>query len=106
MYKVQVDLRKDISGFLSSHPQVPLMSLHHFDVIYPIFPSKNKSQSAIHLMKAANFDQSRIMQQTICYNKKIGWSVSISWGYSAHMYEEIIPQSILKKPLKTLTPWM
>ncbi|KAK1402771.1 Galactosyltransferase [Heracleum sosnowskyi] len=101
----QVDLRKDISGFLSSHPQVPLMSLHHFDVVNPIFPSKNRSQSAMHLMRAANFDQSRIMQQTICYNKKINWSVSISWGYSAHIYGEIIPRSILKKPVTTFRPW-
>lgn len=105
MFWFQVDLRNDISGFLSSHPQVPLMSLHHFDVVNPIFPAKNSSESAVHLMKAANFDQSRIMQQTICYNKKTNWSVSISWGYSAHIYEKIIPRSILKKPIKTFWPW-
>ncbi|WOG91131.1 hypothetical protein DCAR_0310379 [Daucus carota subsp. sativus] len=101
----QVDLSNDISGFLSSHPQVPLMSLHHFDVVKPIFPSKNRSESAMHLMKAADFDQSRILQQTICYDRKTNWSVSVSWGYSAHIYQKIIPRSILRKPLKTFWAW-
>lgn len=81
------------------------MSLHHFDVVKPIFPSKNRSESAMHLMKAADFDQSRILQQTICYDRKTNWSVSVSWGYSAHIYQKIIPRSILRKPLKTFWAW-
>ncbi|CAN1267754.1 hypothetical protein LINPERPRIM_LOCUS12898 [Linum perenne] len=35
----QIDLLGDISGFLSSHPQSPALSLHHFDTFDPIFPS-------------------------------------------------------------------
>ncbi|THF99875.1 hypothetical protein TEA_021105 [Camellia sinensis var. sinensis] len=101
----QIDLRGDISGFLSSHPQSPLLSLHHFDMVEPIFPSMDRFQSTNHLMKAAKIDQSRMLQQTICYQKQTNWSFSISWGYSAHIYEKVLPRSVLKRPLETFRPW-
>ncbi|WOG82950.1 hypothetical protein DCAR_0102122 [Daucus carota subsp. sativus] len=102
----QIDLKNNISGFLSSHPQAPLLSLHHFDSVDPIFPSKTRSDSTNHLMKAANFDQTRLLQQTICYNRNTKWSFSISWGYSAHIYEKIIPRCILQTPIETFRPWV
>ncbi|KAI3461125.1 hypothetical protein Pfo_017788 [Paulownia fortunei] len=102
----QIDLHGDISGFLSSHPKFPLMSLHHFDMVSPIFPSMDRLQSTRHLMKAANADQSRMLQQTICYHRQSNWSFSISWGYSAHIYESIIPRSVLQYPIETFKTWM
>ncbi|KAF7119449.1 hypothetical protein RHSIM_Rhsim13G0219400 [Rhododendron simsii] len=101
----QIDLHGDISGLLSSHPQAPLMSLHHFDKVAPIFPSMDRFQSTNHLMKSAKVDQSRLLQQTICYHKPTNWSFSISWGYSAHIYEKVIPRTLLKRPLETFRPW-
>ncbi|KAK1587295.1 hypothetical protein Q3G72_011504 [Acer saccharum] len=101
----QIDLRGDISGLLSSHPNSPLLTLHHFDEVEPIFPSKDRSESVKHLMKAAEFDQSRVLQQTICYHRQSNWTFSISWGYSAHVYESIFPRSILRRPLETFMPW-
>ena len=56
-------------------------------------------------MEAASFDEARMLQQTICYHKGMKWSFSISWGYSAHIYELLLPVSILRKPLETFTPW-
>ncbi|KAL3529921.1 hypothetical protein ACH5RR_009243 [Cinchona calisaya] len=101
----QIDLRDNIAGFLSSHPKTLLMSLHHFDMVDPIFPNMNRSQSTRHLMKPANVDQSRLLQQTICYNRKHSWSISISWGYSVHIYEKIMPRSWLQLPIETFAPW-
>ncbi|TYH53933.1 hypothetical protein ES332_D09G133900v1 [Gossypium tomentosum] len=101
----QIDLLGDISGMISAHPQVPIVTLHHFDNIDPIFPNRNRTEAVKHLMKAAEIDQSRLAQQTICYEKPMNWSVSVSWGYSVHIYESIIPRSILKKPLETFKPW-
>ncbi|KAJ6310024.1 hypothetical protein OIU76_014875 [Salix suchowensis] len=101
----QIDLHGDISGFLSSHPQSPLLTLHHFDTIDPIFPKMDKFEAIRHIMKAAKVDQSRLAQQTICYQRESNWSFSVSWGYSAHIYENIIPRSILRKPLETFRPW-
>ncbi|KAL1152816.1 hypothetical protein V6Z11_A09G134700 [Gossypium hirsutum] len=101
----QIDLLGDISGMISAHPQAPIVTLHHFDNIDPIFPNRNRTEGVKHLMKAAEIDQSRLAQQTICYDKPMNWSVSVSWGYSVHIYESIIPRSILKKPLETFKPW-
>ncbi|XP_050369120.1 uncharacterized protein LOC126787248 [Argentina anserina] len=101
----QIDLHGDISGLLSSHPQSPFLSLHHLDTIDPIFPSMNRSESINHLMKAAKVEHSRLLQQTICYHRPSNWSFSISWGYSAHIYENIIPRSILRRPIETFLPW-
>ncbi|PSR90177.1 Glycoprotein-N-acetylgalactosamine 3-beta-galactosyltransferase [Actinidia chinensis var. chinensis] len=102
----QIDLKGDISGFLSSHPQSPLLSLHHFDVVDPIFPAMDRFQSVNHLMKAAKADQSRLLQQTICYHRPTNWSLSVSWGYSAHIYEKVLPRSFLKRPLETFRTWI
>ncbi|CAI9785757.1 unnamed protein product [Fraxinus pennsylvanica] len=101
----QMDLRGDASGFLSSHPQFPLMSLHHFDMVQPIFPSMDRAESTRHLMKAAEVDQSRILQQTICHHRQSNWTFSISWGYSAHIYERIMPRSYLQYPIETFKTW-
>ncbi|PIN25821.1 Galactosyltransferase [Handroanthus impetiginosus] len=101
----QIDLRGDISCFLSSHPKFPLMSLHHFDVVEPIFPSMDRSDSTPHLMKAAAVDQSRMLQQTIYYQRQSNWSFSISWGYSVHVYEKIMPRSYLQYPIETFRTW-
>ncbi|XP_073053885.1 uncharacterized protein [Primulina eburnea] len=101
----QIDLRGDLSGFLSSHPKFPLISLHHFDHVDPIFPSKDRFESTRHLMKAADADQSRLVQQTICYDRNKEWSFSISWGYSAQIYERIMTRSYIQNPIETFKPW-
>ena len=64
----------------------------------------DRYQSLRHLMEAATADQSRMLQQTICYNRESNWSLSISWGYSAHIYQAIMPRSVLQKPLETFLP--
>lgn len=102
----QIDLRGDISGFLGAHPQAPLISLHHLDAVKPIFPSKNRYESAVHLMKAASLDQSRMLQQTICHHRQNNWSISIAWGYSVQLYETIMPRSLLQLPLETFRTWL
>ncbi|KAL2898902.1 Voltage-dependent calcium channel unc-36 [Bienertia sinuspersici] len=56
-------------------------------------------------MKATKVDQSRLLQQTMCYNKIKGWSFSVSWGYTVHLYERIIPPSILERPFQTFLAW-
>ncbi|GLT55369.1 hypothetical protein SLA2020_284980 [Shorea laevis] len=97
----QIDLHSDISGLLSALPQSPSVSLHHLDVVDPIFPSiTNRQVSLNHLMEAAKADQSRILQQTICYHKQSNWSFSISWGYSAHIYEKFFHQAFYIDPSK------
>ncbi|KAF5819339.1 hypothetical protein HanXRQr2_Chr02g0076511 [Helianthus annuus] len=101
----QIDLVHNISGFLSAHPHAPLISLHHLDIVSPIFPTMDRHKSLRHLMTSAKVDQSRLLQQTVCYHKQKNWAFSIAWGYSACIYEQLIPRSILRRPLETFTPW-
>ncbi|KAJ4724297.1 Glycoprotein-N-acetylgalactosamine 3-beta-galactosyltransferase 1 [Melia azedarach] len=101
----QIDLHNDISGLLSAHPHTPVISIHHLDFISPIFPSMSRSESINHLMEAAKIDHSRLLQQTICYHQQRNWSFSISWGYSTHIYENILSRNFLMKPLETFRPW-
>ncbi|KAM3397726.1 hypothetical protein P3S68_001239 [Capsicum galapagoense] len=101
----QIDLRRDISGFLSAHPQSPFLSLHHLDLVAPIFPSMNRFEALNHLMKAASVDQSRLLQQSTCYNKLHNWTFSVSWGYSVQIYDKIQSQSYLAMPIETFGEW-
>lgn len=82
------------------------MSLHHFDMVEPIFPSKDRIKSTRHLMEAAAVDQSRMLQQTVCHHHPSNWSFSISWGYSAQIYQNIMPRSQLQMPIQTFSPWL
>ncbi|KAF3565432.1 hypothetical protein DY000_02019148 [Brassica cretica] len=102
----QLDLRGDLSGFLSSHPTAPLVSFHHFGSLEPIFPSMDHPGSVRHIMKAANVDQTRMVQQSICHVRATSWTFSVSWGYSVHIYEKIFPRSYLKRPIETFRPWL
>ncbi|KAH6837147.1 highly ABA-induced PP2C protein 3 [Perilla frutescens var. hirtella] len=101
----QIDLHSDISGFLSGHPRSPVVSLHHLDHVDPMFPWLSREESLKHLMQSAAADESRLLQQSICYHTPKNWTFSISWGYSIQMYQLIIPPSALQIPLQTFTPW-
>ncbi|KAL1539615.1 hypothetical protein AAHA92_24074 [Salvia divinorum] len=102
----QIDLRGDISGFLSSHPKSPLMSLHHLDMVEPLFPKMERVEALRHLMKAAAADESRTLQQTVCHERQKQWTISIAWGYSAHVYERVMPRSHLRSPVETFRAWI
>ncbi|KAI3830044.1 hypothetical protein L1987_04176 [Smallanthus sonchifolius] len=101
----QIDLRGDITGLLSAHPQTPVVSLHHFDMVAPLFPAMDRRQSLHHLMTSAKVDQSRLLQQSICYNHPKNWSVSLSWGYSVYIYEKTFAPSLLQVPIQTFVEW-
>ncbi|XP_041998350.1 uncharacterized protein LOC121748190 [Salvia splendens] len=101
----QIDLHRDISGFLSSHPRAPLVSLHHLDQVEPIFPAMSRDESLKHLMAAARADESRLLQQSICYDELKNWTISIAWGYSVQIYEAIVNPSALQRPIETFVPW-
>lgn len=77
---MQYDVYGDLLGLLGAHPVAPLVSLHHLDVVQPIFPRMSRAQSLRHLMEAVHHDSASIMQQSICYDK------------SRYCYESIIPK--------------
>ncbi|CAN4089668.1 unnamed protein product [Withania somnifera] len=76
-----------------------------FHQVTPIFPLMNRYDALNHLMKVASVDQSRLLQQSTCYNKRHNWTFSVSWGYSVQIYEKIQSQSYLENPIETFGEW-
>lgn len=90
---------------LSAHPLSPILSLHHFDAVEPIFPGMTRINALEHLFKAVNVDPARIFQQTVCYDRYNSFTVSIAWGYAVQVLEgnQLLPNLL---PLqKTFRPW-
>ncbi|KAL2653041.1 hypothetical protein R1flu_021169 [Riccia fluitans] len=101
----QVDLKGDLHGFLAAHPLSPIISLHHIEAIYPLFPGTTRAQGLKRLKKAINVDPHNILQQSICYTSDKQWSFSVSWGYTVHVYKGFLPPHELEVPQLTFVSW-
>ncbi|RHN76023.1 hypothetical protein MtrunA17_Chr2g0327551 [Medicago truncatula] len=101
----QYDVYGDLLGLLGAHPVAPLVSLHHLDVVQPIFPSMSRAQSIKHLMESINQDSSSIMQQSICYDKNRFWSISVSWGFMVQILRGVLSPRELEMPSRTFLNW-
>lgn len=102
---IQIDLHGDISGLLRAHPLTPLVSLHHLDHVYPIYPGMDRATAVKHFFRAANADPARILQQTVCYDHSKAITVSIAWGYSVQVYKGNVLLPDLLAVQKTFVPW-
>ena len=98
---MQVDLRGDLFGLLAAHPVTPLVTIHHFELVNPIFPSMNRLQSFIRLSFPAKVDSAGLMQQSICYDPARNWTVSVSWGYAVQIIRGWIPAHEMERPART-----
>uniref|UniRef100_A0ACD6AG84 Uncharacterized protein n=1 Tax=Avena sativa TaxID=4498 RepID=A0ACD6AG84_AVESA len=101
----QIDLRGDISGLLRAHPLAPLVSLHHLDHVYPLYPGMDRSNAVEHFFGAANADPARILQQTVCYDRSRALTASVAWGYSVQVFKGNVPLLDLLSVQKTFVPW-
>ncbi|KAI4322198.1 hypothetical protein L6164_021915 [Bauhinia variegata] len=101
----QYDVYGDLLGLLGAHPVTPLVSLHHIDVVEPIFPRMTRTQSLQHLMQSATLDSASIIQQSICYDKNRYWSISVSWGYVVQVMRGIMSPRELEMPSRTFLNW-
>ncbi|KAG7036883.1 Glycoprotein-N-acetylgalactosamine 3-beta-galactosyltransferase 1, partial [Cucurbita argyrosperma subsp. argyrosperma] len=101
----QYDVYGDLLGLLGAHPVTPLLSLHHLDVVEPIFPGMTRVKSLQRLFQASKLDSSSIMQQSICYDKKRYWSISVSWGYVVQILRGVMSPRELEMPTRTFLNW-
>lgn len=83
----------------------PLASLHHLDVVEPIFPGMNRVRALQHLFKSVNLDSASIMQQSLCYDSKRYWSISVSWGFVVQLWRGVISPRELEMPTRTFLNW-
>ncbi|KAJ0788043.1 hypothetical protein HanPI659440_Chr05g0187081 [Helianthus annuus] len=92
-------------GLLVAHPVTPLVSLHHLDLVDPIFPGIPRIQSVKHLLESAKYDSASIIQQSSCYDKKREWSILVSWGYAIQIVRAILSPRELETPSRTFLNW-
>ncbi|KAL3850735.1 hypothetical protein ACJIZ3_012617 [Penstemon smallii] len=101
----QYDVYGNLLGLLGAHPVTPLVSLHHLDVVDPIFPGLNRVESLRRLFESVEQDSASIIQQSFCYDKKRYWSISISWGYVVQVIRGNISPRELETPTRTFLNW-
>ncbi|KAF3340351.1 hypothetical protein FCM35_KLT16122 [Carex littledalei] len=103
----QYDVYGDLLGLLLAHPVAPLISLHHLDVVQPIFP--NSATRAVALRKLfagpVRLDSAGVMQQSICYDKVHRWTVSVSWGFAVQVVRGIMSPREMEMPARTFLNW-
>ncbi|KAG5538333.1 hypothetical protein RHGRI_019057 [Rhododendron griersonianum] len=99
------DVYGNLLGLLTAHPIAPLVSLHHLDVVDPIFPYVNRVQALQRLKVPMKLDSAGLMQQSICYDKSKGWTVSVSWGYAVQIFRSKISAREMEKPQRTFVNW-
>ncbi|MED6207002.1 hypothetical protein PIB30_031909 [Stylosanthes scabra] len=54
---------------------------------------------------AVEFDSQRVLQQTVCYDNKSSWTVSVSWGYAVQVFHNNMPLPEALRVLKTFKQW-
>eukprot|EP01018_Ginkgo_biloba_P021280 Gb_10284 [translate_table: standard] len=101
----QYDIYGNLFGLLAAHPVTPLVSLHHLDIVEPIFPNLTRVQALQHLSKPIKLDSAGILQQSICYDRVREWSFSVSWGYAIQIFRGIFSPRELEMPSRTFLNW-
>ncbi|CAB80788.1 AT4g00300 [Arabidopsis thaliana] len=101
----QFDVYGNLLGLLSVHPQAPIVSIHHLDVVDPIFPKTNRVNALKKLMIPAKLDSASLVQQSVCYDKSHQWTMSISWGYTVQITRTYMPARMMEVPTRTFNDW-
>ncbi|KAL3635599.1 hypothetical protein CASFOL_020146 [Castilleja foliolosa] len=101
----QYDVYGNLFGLLAAHPVTPLISLHHLDVVEPIFPDVTRLQALERLKIPMKLDSAGLMQQSICYDKKNSWTVSVSWGFAVQIIRGVLSPREIEMPSRTFLNW-
>ncbi|CAN1254028.1 hypothetical protein LINPERPRIM_LOCUS8510 [Linum perenne] len=101
----QYDVYGNLFGLLASHPVTPLVSLHHLDVVEPIFPNATRVEALQKLTVPMKMDSAGLMQQSICYDKSRSWTVSVSWGFAVQIFRGVSSPREIEMPSRTFLNW-
>lgn len=100
-----MDVYGNIFGLLASHPVTPLVSLHHLDIIDPIFPNMKQIEALERLKAPMKLDSAGLMQHSICYHKSRKLTISVSWGYVVQIFTGMVSARELEMPARTFVSW-
>lgn len=95
----------NVFGLLAAHPVTPLVSLHHLDLLKPIFPKMDRVESLKRLKGPIGLDSAALMQQSICYDKRRRWTVSVSWGFAVQIVRGFLRARDIEVPARTTLNW-
>ncbi|CAK9156591.1 unnamed protein product [Ilex paraguariensis] len=101
----QYDVYGNLLGLLGAHPVTPLVSLHHLDLVEPIFPNVTRVQALQRLTLPMKLDSAGLMQQSICYDKQRSWTVSVSWGFAIQIFRGVLSPREIEMPSRTFLNW-
>ncbi|KAG7953027.1 hypothetical protein I3843_12G089900 [Carya illinoinensis] len=101
----QYDVYGNLFGLLAAHPVTPLVSMHHLDVVEPIFPNVTRVQALQRLTIPMKLDSAGLMQQSICYDKSKRWTISISWGFAVQIFRGVFSPREVEMPSRTFLNW-
>ncbi|KAK1356151.1 UDP-glucose flavonoid 3-O-glucosyltransferase 7-like [Heracleum sosnowskyi] len=101
----QLDVYGNIFGLLAAHPVTPLVSLHHLDIIDPIFPNMKQIEALERLKAPMKLDSAGLMQQSMCYDKSRKMTISVSWGYVVQIFTGLVSARELEIPARTFMSW-
>ncbi|CAI9094134.1 OLC1v1029823C2 [Oldenlandia corymbosa var. corymbosa] len=101
----QYDVYGNLFGLLAAHPVAPFVTLHHLDVVEPIFPNVTRVQALQRLLEPMKLDSAGLMQQSICYDVPRGWTISVSWGYAIQIFRGILSPREVEMPSRTFLNW-
>ncbi|RDX93132.1 hypothetical protein CR513_24648, partial [Mucuna pruriens] len=101
----QYDVYGNLMGLLAAHPVTPLVSLHHLDVVEPIFPNVSRVQALQRLTIPMKLDSAALIQQSICYDKNRKWTISVSWGFAVQIFRGIFSHREIEMPSRTFLNW-
>ncbi|GAA0184789.1 glycosyltransferase [Lithospermum erythrorhizon] len=101
----QYDVYGNLFGLLAAHPVAPLVSLHHLDVVEPIFPNVTRVEALQRLTIPMKLDSAGLMQQSICYDKDKSWTISVSWGFAIQVFRGVLSPREVEMPSRTFLNW-
>ncbi|XP_017231485.1 uncharacterized protein LOC108205879 [Daucus carota subsp. sativus] len=101
----QYDVYGNLFGLLAAHPVTPLVSLHHLDVVEPIFPNVTRVQALRKLTIPMKLDSAGLIQQSICYEKIKTWTISVSWGFAIQIIRGVLSPREIEMPTRTFLNW-
>ncbi|BAF09658.1 uncharacterized protein [Oryza sativa Japonica Group] len=103
----QYDVYGDLLGLLAAHPVAPLVSLHHLDVVRPLFPNARSRPAALRRLfeGPVALDSAGAVQQSICYDARNRWTVSVSWGFVVMASRGMISAREMELPARTFLNW-
>lgn len=84
-----------------SHPIAPFISIHHLELVDPIYPGLNSLESLDLFTKAMKMEPMSFLQLSVCYDQSQKLTFSVSLGYAIEVYPNVLLPCDLERSQRT-----